>query len=133
MQSVQDKAVSSKLFKFNYSIGVHPLFLVILIFLSGNFIYVSTSTKPHFNVGKPHFRLTQSNAFKAIVKCSDKSDGIKCFQEYHNELSEESRNGMSKISFTQLERFVRLLLKHLIEHLLIYIVVLICYLIILMI
>ena len=104
MQPVQDKMVASKLFKFNYSTGIHPLFLLILVFLSGNFIYVSTSTKQRFNVEKSLFQLTQSNAFKSIVKCSDKSDGIQCFRQYRNELSGESRNGMSTVSFTQLER-----------------------------
>lgn len=108
MKPVQDKAATSKLFKFNYSTGIHPLFLLILVFLSGNFIYVSTSTKPRFNVDKPIFQLTQSKAFKSIVKCSDKSDGIQCFRQYRNELGGESRNGMSTVSFTQLERFVKL-------------------------
>lgn len=107
MQPVQDKMVASKLFKFNYSTGIHPLFLLILVFLSGNFIYVSTSTKQRFNVEKSLFQLTQSNAFKSIVKCSDKSDGIQCFRQYRNELSGESRNGMSTVSFTQLERSVK--------------------------
>jgi len=106
MQPVQDKAVTSKLFKFDYSTGIHPLFLLILVLLSGNFIYVSTSTKPRFNVDKPNFQLTQSNAFKSIVKCSDNLDGIQCFREYRNELSGDSRNGLSKVSFTQLERLV---------------------------
>lgn len=119
MQPVQDKTVTSKIFKFNYSTGIHPLFLLILVLLSGNFIYVSSSTKPRFNVDKPKFQLTQSSAFKTIVKCSDNSDGIQCFKQYRNVLSGESRNGMSTVSFTQLERLVNFLFEYLNEYLLI--------------
>lgn len=103
MQPANDKLREPKLFKFNYSSGLHPLFLVILIFISGNLIFVSISRKPAFRVNTPQFQLALSNTFKKLIECNDKLDGVQCFRDFRNELIGESRSGMSSISNTQLE------------------------------
>ncbi|ODQ81551.1 hypothetical protein BABINDRAFT_57997 [Babjeviella inositovora NRRL Y-12698] len=83
--------------------GIHPLIVFLLALVGGYAFFVSIFTLAPFNAGAPIFQLAKSQAFAAIVECTDTANGVGCFSKHRGALKKEARGKLSVISQAQIE------------------------------
>lgn len=88
------------------NLGLHPFYIILITFISCTLLYniLSEWRQDGNHLRRNNFELSQ--AFRALLECSDTRDGVECFKIYRKGLLSEASKGYSILGLTQVERCV---------------------------